>query len=102
MDWKKYSAERSILRKRLERLTAKYPDNARAAQILEQVSRATVAELRKSGIANAEIALMQVEGWLGQKSLSLGGAKASKIKAVKTLIFKGMCVFHILWCYKGV
>lgn len=89
MDWKKYSSERSILRKRLERLTTKYPENVRAVQILEQVRRASVAELRKSGIANAEIALMQVEGWLGQKSLSLAGMKASKLKAVNTLRARG-------------
>lgn len=89
MDWKKYSAERSILRKRLERLTAKYPDNVRAAQILEQVRKNSVAEMRKAGIANAEIAMMQIEGWLGQKSLSLAGMKASKLKAVKTLQARG-------------
>lgn len=89
MDWKKYSAQRSILRKRLERLTAKYPENVRAAQILEQVNRATVSELRKAGIADAEIALTQIEGWLGQKSLSLSGMKASRNKAVNTLRARG-------------
>lgn len=89
MDWKQYSAKRSTLRKRLERLTSKYPENVRAAQILEQVKRARVPELRKAGIADAEIALMQIEGWLGQKSLSLSGMKASRSKAVNTLRARG-------------
>lgn len=89
MDWKKYSAERSVLRKRLERLTAKYPQNVRAVQILEQVRKASVSEMRKAGIAEAQIAFMQIEGWLGQKSLSLAGMRASRLKAVKTLQARG-------------
>lgn len=89
MDWKKYSAERSTLRKRLERLTAKYPENVRASQILERVKKASVPEMRKAGIASAQITMMQIEGWLGQKSLSLKGMKAAKLKSVRTLQARG-------------
>lgn len=89
MDWKQYSTKRSILVKRLERLTTARPKNKRAVQILEKVRAATVAEMRKAGDAKAERALMQIEGWLGQKSLSLTGVKASTAKAVKTLQERG-------------
>ena len=47
VDYKAYSAARSVLRKRLERLVAKQPDNARAANILQKLKQQmTVKDIR--------------------------------------------------------
>lgn len=85
IDFRDYSRKRAALKKRLERLTAKEPNNNRANAILNRLNRETVAELRRQTPRRQEMAMEKLEGWLGLKSLSLTGVKQQRKAAVKRL-----------------
>lgn len=85
IDFKEYSRKRGVLRKRLERLVVKHPDNGRAVAILKRLKRETVAEIRGWTPRRQEWAMEKLEGWLGLKSLSLSGVKEQRALAIKRL-----------------
>lgn len=86
VDYKAYSAARSILRKRLERLVAKQPDNARAANILQKLKQQmTVKDIRAMSEPAQKRAVEKIMGWLGAGSLSITGVREQTKKALATL-----------------
>ena len=86
VDYKAYSAARSVLRKRLERLVAKQPDNARAANILQKLKQQmTVKDIRSMSESAQKRAAEKIMGWLGAGSLSLTAVREQTKKALATL-----------------
>lgn len=86
VDYKAYSAARSVLRKRLERLVAKQPDNARAANILQKLKQQmTVKDIRAMSEPAQKRAVEKIMGWLGAGSLSITGVREQTKKALATL-----------------
>lgn len=86
VDYKAYSAARSVLRKRLERLVAKQPDNARAANILQKLKQQmTVKDIRAMSEPAQKRAAEKIMGWLGAGSLSITGVREQTKKALETL-----------------
>lgn len=86
VDYKAYSAARSILRKRLERLVAKQPDNARASNILQKLKRQmTVKDVRSMSTGAQKRAAEKIMGWLGTGALSITGVREQTRKALETL-----------------
>ena len=86
VDYKAYSAARSVLRKRLERLVAKQPDNARAANILQKLKQQmTVKDIRAMSESAQKRAAEKVMGWLGAGSLSITAVREQTKKALATL-----------------
>lgn len=86
VDYKAYSAARSILRKRLERIVAKRPDDVRASSILQKLKTSyTVKGLRGMSEAARRRASEQVQGWLQVGGLSLKGIREQTLKSLKTL-----------------
>lgn len=85
VDFKAYSAARSVLRKRLERLVAKHPDNARAANILKKVKdEMTVKDIRSKGAKAQTRMAEKIQGWLSG-SLSITAVREQTRKALETL-----------------
>lgn len=90
VDYKAYSAARSILRKRLERLVAKNPGDARASSILARLKGwMTVKQVRSLPEEQQKRAAEQLRGWLQVGSLSLKGVRAQTQKALATLASHG-------------
>ena len=90
VDYKVYSAARSILRKRLERLVAKNPDDERASSILDRLKKSlTVKQIRAMSPDQQRRAAEQVQGWLQVGALSLKGLRAQTQKALATLAEHG-------------
>lgn len=86
VDYKAYSAARSVLRKRLERLVAKQPDNARAANILQKLKQQmTVKDIRAMSDTAQKRAAEKIMGWLGAGSLSITAVREQTKKALATL-----------------
>lgn len=86
VDYKAYSAARSVLRKRLERLVAKQPDNTRAANILQKLKQQmTVKDIRAMSEPAQKRAAEKIMGWLGAGSLSLTAVREQTKKALATL-----------------
>lgn len=86
VDYKAYSAARSVLRKRLERLVAKQPDNARAANILQKLKQQmTVKDIRAMSEPAQKRTAEKIMGWLGAGSLSLTAVREQTKKALETL-----------------
>lgn len=86
VDYKAYSASRSVLRKRLERLVAKQPDNARAANILQKLKQQmTVKDIRAMSEPAQKRAAEKIMGWLGAGSLSITAVREQTKKALATL-----------------
>lgn len=86
VDFKAYSAVRSILRKRLERIVAKRPDDVRASSILQRLKTSyTVKGLKGMTEAGQKRAIEQVQGWLKAGGLSLKGIREQTLKSLKTL-----------------
>lgn len=86
VDYKAYSAARSVLRKRLERLVAKQPDNARAANILQKLKQQmTVKDIRAMSEPAQKRAAEKIMGWLGAGSLSITAVREQTKKALETL-----------------
>ena len=86
VDYKAYSAARSVLRKRLERLVAKQPDNARAANILQKLKQQmTVKDIRSMSGPAQKRAVEKIMGWLSAGSLSITGVREQTKKALATL-----------------
>lgn len=86
VDYKAYSAARSVLRKRLVRLVAKQPDNARAANILQKLrQQMKVEDIRAMSESAQKRAAEKIMGWLGAGSLSLTGVREQTKKALATL-----------------
>lgn len=85
VDFKAYSAARSILRKRLERLVAKRPENIRAAQVLRLLrEKMTVKAIRELPEAKQRRAAEKIKGWL-TGSLSLTAVREQTLKTLRTL-----------------
>nr|DAG49546.1 MAG TPA: hypothetical protein [Caudoviricetes sp.] len=90
VDYKAYSAARSILRKRLERLVAKFPDNTRAVSILRMLkTKMTTKDVRAMNDDAKARAVSKIEGWLTVGSLSLTGVRAQTVKALATMAEHG-------------
>lgn len=86
VDYKAYSAVRSVLRKRLERLVSKQPYNARAANILQKLKQQmTVKDIRSMSESAQKRAAEKIMGWLGAGSLSLTAVREQTKKALATL-----------------
>lgn len=86
VNYKAYSAARSVLRKRLERLVAKQPDNARASNILQKLKQQmTVKDIRAMSESAQKRAVEKIMGWLGAGSLSLTAVREQTKKALATL-----------------
>lgn len=86
VDYKAYSAARSVLRKRLERLVAKQPDNARASNILQKLKQQmTVKDIRSMSEPAQKRAAEKIMGWLGAGSLSITAVREQTKKALETL-----------------
>lgn len=86
VDYKAYSAARSVLRKRLERLVAKQPDNARAANILQKLKQQmTVKDIRSMSEPAQKRAAEKIMGWLSAGSLSITAMREQTKKALATL-----------------
>lgn len=86
VDYKAYSAARSVLRKRLERLVSKQADNARAANILQKLKQQmTVKDIRAMSESAQKRAAEKIMGWLGAGSLSITGVREQTRKALATL-----------------
>lgn len=86
VDYKAYSAARSVLRKRLERLVAKQPDNARAANILQKLKQQmTVKDIRAMSESAQKRAAEKIMGWIGAGSLSITAVREQTKKALATL-----------------
>lgn len=90
VDYKAYSAARSTLRKRLERLIAKNPGDVRASSILARLKGwMTVKQIKALSPEQQQRAAEQVQGWLQVGALSLKGVRAQTQKALATLASHG-------------
>lgn len=75
IDFKEYSKQRSILRKRLERMKKAGHETERSKAILSRLRTETVEKVRKMSDAEQKYAMMRMRGWLNTPSLSLSGQK---------------------------
>ena len=94
IDYKEYSKERSILRKRLERIIKAGEDDARVRSVYARVKSETVKVLRGMTEAQQRAAVVRLRGWKGLKSLTLTGIREEQTRTIQRLHEKGLTAIN--------